>query len=130
MAADLEGSDHRWKGILGAISPQVINGEVTARLRFVDEKPAGLRQNQRLSVRIFIDKRNNVLMVDRGLFVEQAGGSFVYRVRGNQGERQAVGLGAVGVQKVEIATGLVEGDQIVISGTDAFHDAERVVLSH
>jgi HlyD family secretion protein len=130
MTADLEGSGHKWKGIVGAVSPQVVNGEVTARLRFADEKPEGLRQSQRLSVRIFIDKRNNVLMVDRGLFVEQDGGGFAYLVRGNIAERHAVRLGAVGVQKVEIAAGLAQGDQIVISGTDAFRGAERVILSH
>jgi HlyD family secretion protein len=130
MSADLEGGNRHWKGIVSAVSPQVVNGEVTSRLRFDAQAPEGLRQNQRLSVRIFIDRRNNVLMVDRGLFLDQDGGGFVYLVRGDIAERRPVHLGAAGLQKVEILGGLVAGDRIVISGTDAFHGTQRVYLNH
>ncbi len=83
------------------MSPEVVAGQVTARLRFGDEKPAGLRQSQRLSVRIFIDRRDNVLMVDRGSFVDQEGGGFAYVVHGNIAERRPVQLGAASIAKVE-----------------------------
>jgi len=56
MSADLEGGGHHWKGVVSGVSPEVVAGQVTARLRFGDEKPAGLRQSQRLAVRIFIDR--------------------------------------------------------------------------
>ncbi|HEY0800274.1 MAG TPA: efflux RND transporter periplasmic adaptor subunit [Steroidobacteraceae bacterium] len=130
MAADLEGGGHHWQGVVSGVSPEVVAGQVTARLRFGTEKPAGLRQSQRLSVRIFIDRRDNVLMVDRGSFVDQEGGSFAYIVRGNIAERRPVQLGAASIAKVEILEGSSVGDQIVISGTDAFNGAQRVILSH
>jgi HlyD family secretion protein len=130
MSADLDGGGHHWQGTVSGVSPQVVGGEVTARLRFGIEKPAGLRQSQRLSVRIFIDKRENVLMVERGAFVDQEGGGFAYVVHGNIAERRPVRLGAASLEKVEILDGLAAGDQIVISGTDAFKGAERVILSH
>lgn len=130
IAADLEGDTRHWKGKVSAVSPQVVNGEVSARLRFSDEKPTGLRQSQRLSVRIFIDRRENVLMVDRGLFLEQDGGGFVYVVHGNEAERHPVRLGAVSAQKVEILEGVTTGDQIVVSGTDTFNGSKRVILTH
>jgi HlyD family secretion protein len=129
MTADLEGGGHRWQGIVSGVSPEVVAGQVTARLRFGAEKPAGLRQSQRLSVRIFIDKREDVLMVDRGAFVDQEGGGFAYIVHGNVAERQPVQLGAASIAKVEILEGLAVGDQIVIAGTDAFNGAQRVILS-
>jgi HlyD family secretion protein len=130
MAADLEGGGHHWQGSVSGVSPEVVAGQVTARLRFGAEKPAGLRQSQRLSVRIFIDRRDNVLMVDRGSFVDQEGGGFAYVVHGNVAERHPVQLGAASIAKVEILDGLSAGDQIVISGTDAFNGAQRVILSH
>lgn len=130
MTADLEGDGRHWKGSVSAVSPQVVNGEVVARLRFGDEKPDGLRQSQRLSARVLVDRRDNVLMVDRGPFLEQDGDAFVYAVHGNIVERHPVRLGAVSVQKVEILEGLHEGDQMVVSGTDAFHGAQRVILTH
>jgi HlyD family secretion protein len=130
MTADLEGGGHHWQGVVSGVSPEVVAGQVTARLRFGAEKPAGLRQSQRLSVRIFIDRRDNVLMVDRGSFVDQEGGGFAYVVHGNIAERHPVQLGAASIAKVEVLEGLSAGDQIVISGTDAFNGAQRVILSH
>ncbi len=130
MNADLEGGGHHWQGVVSGVSPEVVAGQVTARLRFGTEKPAGLRQSQRLSVRIFLDRRDNVLMVDRGSFVDQEGGGFAYVVHGNIAQRTPVKLGAASIAKVEILDGLSVGDQIVISGTDAFNGAQRVILSH
>jgi HlyD family secretion protein len=130
MSADLEGGGHHWQGVVSGVSPEVVAGQVTARLRFGSEKPAGLRQSQRLSVRIFIDRRDKVLMVDRGSFVDQEGGGFAYVVQGNIAQRTPVRLGAASIAKVEILEGLSVGDQIVISGTDAFNGAQRVILSH
>ena len=130
MTANLEGDGHRWQGSVSGVSPEVVGGQVTARVRFGKEKPAGLRQNQRLSVRILIDRRDNVLMVDRGSFMDQEGGGFAYVVHGNVAERRPVRLGAASIAKVEILDGLAVGDQIVISGSDAFNAAPRVILSH
>ena len=130
MSADLDGGGHHWQGSVSGVSPEVVAGQVTARLRFGDEKPAGLRQSQRLSVRIFIDRRDNVLMVERGAFVDQEGGGFAYVVHGNIAERHPVQLGAASIAKVEVLDGLAVGDQIVISGTDAFNGAQRIILSH
>ncbi len=124
VQAELEGDGRRWNATVSAVSPQVVNGEIATRLRLADEKHDGLRQSQRLSARIVLDRRQNVLMVDRGLFVEQGGG-YVYVVRDDVVERRAVRLGAVSVEKVEVLAGLEAGDQIVISGAEAFHDAAR-----
>jgi HlyD family secretion protein len=129
MSADLEGGGRHWQGSVSGVSPEVVAGQVTARLRFGNEKPAGLRQSQRLAVRIFIDRRDDVLMVDRGAFLDQDGGGFAYIAHGNVAERRPVQLGASSISKVEILDGLAVGDQIIISGTDEFKSAKRVILS-
>jgi HlyD family secretion protein len=130
MKADLEGDGRHWQGSISGISPEVVNGQITTRLRFGDDKPAGLRQSQRLAVRILIDRRDSVLMVDRGSFMDQEGGGFAYLVQDNVAERHPVSLGAASIAKVEILEGLAEGDRIVINGTDAFKNADRVILTH
>jgi HlyD family secretion protein len=130
MAADLQGGGRRWTGSVSGVSPQVVNGQVTTRVRFGAEKPAGLRQSQRLSVRILIDRREQVLMVDRGASLEQDGGGFGYVVHGDVADRQPIRLGAASVGKVEILGGLTVGNQVVISGTDAFNGAAHVNLRH
>ncbi|HTY51367.1 MAG TPA: efflux RND transporter periplasmic adaptor subunit [Steroidobacteraceae bacterium] len=128
MTGTFEGDGRQWQGIVRGVSPEVVNGEVSARLRFADAKPEGLRQSQRLSVRVLIDRRPNVLMVDRGSFVDQDPG-YAYVVRDGIAERRPVRLGAQSVQKVEILDGLQVGDQVVVSGADNFNNAPRVIIS-
>jgi HlyD family secretion protein len=129
MAATLEGDGRQWPATLSGVSPEVVAGEVTARLRFTGPQPVGLRQSQRLAVRILIDKRADVLTVERGSFVDQDAG-FAYVVHDGVAERRPVRLGAQSVQKVEILDGLNVGDQIVVSGSDAFNGADRVIVTH
>jgi len=129
MPAQLRGNGKEWPGEVSAVAPEVVNGEVTARVRFVGDAPQGLRQSQRLSVRVVLDERKDVVMVARGPFVEQGRGTTAYVVRGDVAEKRAIRIGAASVDKVEILEGLQPGEQIVISGTDNFKDAQRVAIS-
>jgi HlyD family secretion protein len=48
---------------------------------------------------------------------------------GNIAVRRPVQLGATSVSAVEIISGLKVGDRVVIAGTDAFENAERVSIN-
>ena len=129
MPAQIRGGGRDFAGEVGAVSPEVVNGEVKARVRFAGDAPQGLRQNQRLSVRVLLDARDDVLMVARGPFLESGGGNVAYVVVDGVAERRAIRTGAASIDKVEILEGLAVGERIVVSGTDNFDDAERVVVS-
>ncbi|HTM69328.1 MAG TPA: HlyD family efflux transporter periplasmic adaptor subunit [Luteimonas sp.] len=130
MPAQLtSGAGQPFPGEVAAVSPEVVNGEVVARLRFKDKQPPGLRQNQRLSARILLDTRRNVLMVDRGPFLEQGGGTSAYVMDGDTAVKRPIQTGASSLGAVEIVSGAKEGDRIVVSGSDLFGDAERVVIN-
>lgn len=129
MGGEISGNGNTWKGIVSAISPEVVNGQVAARLRFDGSTPKQLRQNQRLSVRVLLDKRNNVLTVQRGSFVDESGGSYAYVVQGGIAKKTPIRVGASSIDKVEILDGLKPGDRIVISGTDSFKSAATVAIS-
>ncbi|MET0808435.1 MAG: efflux RND transporter periplasmic adaptor subunit, partial [Pseudoxanthomonas sp.] len=129
MPAQIGSNNIQYPAQVSAVSPEVVNGEVNARLRFGQGKqPPGLRQNQRLSARIVLDTRRNVLMVERGSFVEQGGG-FAYVVDGSRAERRPIQVGVSSLGQVEIVSGLQPGEKIVISGSDQFGDAARVTLN-
>ena len=70
-----------------------------------------------------------MLMVARGPFVEAGGGHFAYVVRDGVAERRPIRTGATSVDAVEILAGAKEGDQVVVAGTDAFDNAERVRIA-
>ena len=116
-------------GKLSAISPEVVRNQVLARVRFDGKQPPGLRQNQRLTARILIEEKPGVLMLPRGSFVENDGGRVAYVMDGSVAVRRPIQLGATSVSAVEILSGLQPGDRVVIAGTDAFEDAERVSVN-
>jgi len=129
MPAEINDASGKYVGEVSAVSPEVVNSQVTGRVRFGDKKPAGLRQNQQLTTRILIDEHPNVLMVDRGPFVDSGAGRVAYVVHGDVAERTPIQVGATSLNAVEIVSGVKEGDRIVISGTDEFNGAQRVALN-
>ena len=129
MPGDISGNGRSWKGVVSTISPEVVNNEVEARLRFAGDTPDQLRQNQRLSVRVLLDQRADVLTVRRGSFVDESNGTYAYVVRDGLAVKTPVRLGARSVDKVEVLQGLAVGDRVVISGTDAFNGAAQVAIS-
>ena len=129
MPAEIQDNSGKYAGEISAVSPEVIDGQVTGRIRFGDNKPAGLRQNQRLTTRILMDEHPDVLIVERGPFVDSGAGRVAYIVRGDVAERTAIEVGATSLNAVEIVSGVKEGDRIVISGTDQFNGAQRVALN-
>ncbi len=129
MPAEILDGSEKYVGALSAVSPEVVDGQVVARVRFGDHKPAGLRQNQRLTTRILIDEHPNVLMVERGPFVDSGAGRVAYIVRNGVAERTPIQVGATSLNAVELVSGVKEGDRVVISGTDAFNGAPKVVLN-
>ena len=129
MSAEITSGSKKFAGRVRSVSPEVVDGNVATRLEFVDQRPAGLRQNQRLTARILIDSRDNVLKIDRGPFLEAGGGNIAYFVEDGIAERRPIRTGAVALDAVEILSGAKEGDRIVISGTDQFGDAQRVRIA-
>ncbi|WP_229425404.1 MULTISPECIES: efflux RND transporter periplasmic adaptor subunit [unclassified Massilia] len=116
-------------GKLVALSPEVVKNQVLARVRFDGAQPKGLRQSQRVTARLLIEEKPNVVMVARGPFVESEGGRYAYVVRDGVAVRTPVRLGATSISAVEIVDGLKPGEKIVVAGTDAFENAARVSIN-
>jgi HlyD family secretion protein len=129
LAGEVSFQGRSFAAELASISPEVVNGQVRARLRFADEQPEGLRQSQRLSARVLIDERPDVLKVQRGPFVDAGSGRYAYVLEDGVAVRRPIELGAGSLSEIEIVSGLAQGERIVISGTDAFEEAERVFIS-
>ena len=129
MPGEISGNGQRWPGHVSSVSPEVVNNEVAARLRFAGAVPEQLRQNQRLSVRVLLDHRERVLTLARGSFVDEGGGRVAYVVRDGQAERRAIRLGTQSLSSVEVLEGLRSGERVVISGAENFKGAERITLS-
>ena len=129
MSAEIALPSGTATGKLVALSPEVVKNQVLARVRFDGEQPKGLRQSQRVTARLLIEEKPNVVMLPRGPFVESEGGRFAYVVQDGIAVRTPIQLGATSISAVEIVKGLKPGDKVVVAGTDTFENAARVSIN-
>lgn len=128
MDAEVAYGQRKYAAKVSAVSPEVKQSQVTGRLRFSGDVPQGLRQNQRLSSRIVLEARDDVLKVARGPFLDSGGGRIAYVVHDDMATRAAIQTGATSVSEVEITQGLAPGDRIIISNLGEFERVETVRL--
>ena len=129
IPAEARTNDGLVMGTLVSIAPEVIDNQVEVRIRFKEQPTQSLRQNQRLSTRLILEHREDVLQVPRGQFLDTGGGIIAYKVENNVATRRQVGFGARSTNAVEILSGAEEGDRIVVSGTELFRGADSVYIS-
>ncbi len=129
QAAEVSHQGQTWPATLVSVSPEVINSQITAKVRFDGTPPDNMKQNQRVSARILLGSKEDVLMVERGPFLESSGGRFTYVVEGDLAKRRRIQSGMVSVGAVEVVSGLAAGDEVVISSLTDFRDADVVYLT-
>jgi HlyD family secretion protein len=115
-------------GTLTAVSPEVRAGQVEGTVQFKGGVPEGLRQSQRVSVRLIFETRPNVLKVARGPFLEGGGGRQAYVLADGLATLRPIRVGATSVSEVEIADGLKEGDRILLSDMEQLNGARTVLV--
>jgi HlyD family secretion protein len=129
MDAEVTYAARTYAAKVSAVSPEVRQGQVTGRLRFSGDIPQGMRQNQRVSARIVLESRDDVLKVARGPFLDSGGGRLAYIVQDDIAVRAKIQTGATSISEVEILEGLSPGDQIIVSNLGEFERVETVRLT-
>lgn len=131
MMAEILIGNEAFTGQLVAVSPEIVNSQVSSRIRFGDKMPRNIRQNQRLTTRVLLEERPDVLTLSRGQFLESGGGRIAY-VLGDDGQalRRSITIGARSLAAVEVVSGLELGDTVIISGIDQFRGVDSVLVTN
>ena len=115
-------------GRLTAVSPEVQASQVQGTVAFAGAVPAGLRQSQRVAVRLLLEKHSGVLKVPRGPFLDSGGGRQIYVLAEGLATLRPIRVGAMSVSEVEVVEGLREGEQVVLSEIQQFNGARTVLV--
>jgi len=130
MQAEILAGGNSFAATLVAVSPEILDNQVSGRLRFNGPVPESLRQNQRLTTRVLLQEKQDVLMVPRGQFFDSGNGRIAYVVADGIATRRPIISGATSLNRVEIIDGLEAGETIITSSTDAFDGAESVLINY
>lgn len=128
MSVEVNFGGETLAGKLASISPEVINNQVTTRVRIENTHNANLRQNQRVSARIILEQKHNVLMIRRGPFYQSGAGKVSYKVQENIAQKIAIVTGATSMSHIEVINGVKEGDVLVTSDLEIFENKAQVLL--
>jgi HlyD family secretion protein len=131
MSAEVLVGNQTFDATVVSVSPEVIQNQVTTRIRFAAGMPPGLRQNQRLTTRILMEEKHAVLTLPRGQFLDSGGGRVAYVLGEDRvARRRSIEIGARSLSEVEVAGGLEAGELVIISSIDAFRGADTVLVTN
>ena len=120
------GGDHQLS--VAKVYPEVSNGEFEADLYFTGNAPDGIRRGQSLQVRLQLSEDMQAVMVPRGAWFQDTGGSWVYVLKDGVAVKRDVELGRQNPDHYEVRSGLQPGDTILTSRYEAFNNAGEVLL--
>jgi HlyD family secretion protein len=121
-------SGREYAGELRSVSPEVRGSQVQGTVAFTGAPPEGLRQSQRVSARLVLEKRPNVLKVPRGPFLESGGGRQIYVLADGLATLRTIRVGATSISEVEIAEGVNVGERVLLSELRQFNGAKTVLV--
>ena len=127
-AAQILYEGKEYPGHVTAMSPEIRDSQGHGTVAFEGAPPAGLRQSQRVSVRMVFETKPSVLKVPRGPFLESGGGRQIFVVENGVATRREIAVGAVSVSEVEIIKGLSVGDRVLLSDMSELAGAKTVLL--
>lgn len=91
----------------------------------LDKPPPGLRSGMSAEVNIISHEKDGVLLAPS----ESEAGGAVWVVQGGRAHKQPVTVGIRDLLRVEITSGVSEGDQLVIEGQDKIEERSRVAVT-
>lgn len=114
------------KGEVVRIDPAAQNGSVIVDIRLTDALPKGVRVDQNVDGVIELARTGNVLHVSRPAIGEAHATAAVFKLVGGEAQRVTVRFGRAALKDIEIASGLKEGDRIVLSDMSRWDGHERL----
>ncbi len=128
QSAEVTVGSEKLRGEVRLVSPEVQNAQVLARIRLTDANVAALRQNQRVQVRVLLEEKPDVMLVERGPAFERDASS-AWVIDGDVARRQPIRLGASSVSAFEVVDGLAPGQQVIVAGIDDLRGVDEVLLT-
>ena len=118
-------------GHVSRIDPSVQNGTVTVDVTFTETLPKGARPDLSVDGTIELERLDDVVYVGRPAFGQERStvGIFKLDADGSYASRVQVKLGRSSVNTIEIVSGLVPGDRVILSDMSQWDANERIKLN-
>jgi multidrug efflux pump subunit AcrA (membrane-fusion protein) len=124
--------DRRWEGKVLAVSAGVREAsgrEVGEVLGEISDKPLSLPPNASVNAQIVVGEKRGVLTIPRAALFRDGNRRFIYRLEEGRARKRDVSVGLIGLNDVEITSGIQENDSVILPGTVPLSDGLRVTTA-
>jgi len=129
--AELELDGRNFELEISKVYPNVQASQFEIDLRFLGDAPKDIRRGQTLQIRLVLgDAESNAILLTNGPFFNDTGGAWVFVLNDDLSvaTRPDVELGRRNSSNIEVVSGLVNGDQVVISSYSNFITVDRLFI--
>jgi len=126
---DLGASTYRLE--VSKVYPEVQASQFEVDLRFLGEAPADIRRGQTLQLKLVLgDTRDEATLVANGPYFNDTGGAWVFVLDpdGKIATRRNVQFGRRNPNTIEVESGLIPGDVVIVSSYANFIQVERLFI--
>jgi len=125
--------DRVWNGRTEVLPKQVVTRgtrSVGELLCSVTNDRLDLLPNTTVDVRIHVSERPAALVVPRGAVYIEGDKRFVFRVEDNRLHRRLIKVGIANPTKIEVLSGLSQGDMVALPGEVSLKENLRIIAVH
>lgn len=126
---EINGKNHLLE--ISKIYPEVEASQFEVDLEFVSDAPTDIRRGQTLQLRLVLgDSNERAVLLANGPFFNDTGGAwvFVLSADGKSASRRTVQLGRRNPNMIEVESGLIPGDEVIISSYSNFIEVDRLFI--
>jgi len=126
--ASIAGKNYKLK--ITKVYTQVNSGRFQVDMQFEEAAPEGIRRGQTLQIRLALSDETQALLLNKGGFFQQTGGSWVYKLSsdGQKAYKVDVQLGRQNPDYYEVVSGLQPGDKVVTSSYENYTNMSELVI--
>lgn len=130
LTGTFERGDISYGTTLKKVYPEVRDGKFKIDIVFAGNKPDNIRTGQNYYIKLQLGEPTEALLLPRGAFFQSTGGQWLYVVDsyGDFAIKRSVKIGKQNPKYYEVLEGLKTGEQVIVSGYDAFGESDKLVL--
>ena len=131
LKASCEFSGKDFLASVSKVYPEVRGGSFGVDLVFSEGVPPEIRIGQTSKTRLELGDSARALMLPRGAFYQSTNGRWIYVVDEKSGTavKRDIKIGRQNPDFFEVLDGLMEGEEVIVSGYDALGTADKVLLT-
>jgi HlyD family secretion protein len=121
--------DRRWEGRVVSVPTGVREAggrQVGEVLGEISDSRLSLPPNASVNVQIVAGEKASALAIPRAALFREGERRYVYRLESGRARRRGVSVGLIGLNEVEVTSGLAERDVVLLPGSTPLSDGLRV----